>query len=250
LPALADELVRRPVRVLVTANATAAAIAAKNATGTIPIVFAIGADPVKFGLVASLNRPGGNVTGVSFLSNTLVAKQVDLLQELVPNARIVGVLANPKNPNASSDKTEVDQAAKSRGLQAHFIDVGSDGEFDAAFASLASEKANALLVLPDSIFTNSREKLALLTQRHRLPAIFSLSSFVEAGGLASYGTDLKDAYRQIGLYTARILKGERPSDLPVLQSTKFALVINLKAAKELGLIVPQNLLVAADEVIE
>jgi putative tryptophan/tyrosine transport system substrate-binding protein len=250
LPALAEELVRRPVRVLVTASATAAAIAAKNATETIPVVFAIGADPVKYGLVTSLNRPGGNVTGVSFLSNTLVAKQVDLLQELVPNARIIGVLANPKNPNASSDKAEIDQAAKSRGLQVRFIDVGSEGEFDAAFASLTAEKANALLVLPDAQFGSGREKLAMLTQRHSLPTIFSGSSFVEAGGLASYGTDLKDAYRQIGLYTARILKGEKPSDLPVLQPTKFEFVINLKTANALGLTIPPTLLASVDQVIE
>jgi putative ABC transport system substrate-binding protein len=250
LPALAEELVRRPVAVLVTGGATTAVLAAKSATAMIPIVFAVGADPVKFGLVASMNRPGGNVTGVSFLANALVAKQLELLRELVPAVTVIGVLVNPNNPVSASDTSEVEIAAQSLGRRVRIGHVGTKQEFDAAFAAFAAQGVGALLIVPDALFTDGRERLVILATRHRLPAIYWTSLFVEAGGLVSYGTDQKDAYRQIGIYTGRILKGERPSDLPVMQSVKFELAINLKTAKELGLTVPPTLLATANEVIE
>jgi putative tryptophan/tyrosine transport system substrate-binding protein len=250
LPVLAQELVRRPVAVLVTGGATAAALAAKAATATIPIVFAIGADPVKFGLVASMNRPGGNVTGVSFLANALVAKQLELLRELVPAATVIGVMVNPNNPVAASDTREVEMAAQSLGRQVHIAHVATEQEFEVAFAALNARGVGALLIVPDPLFTSERERLALLAARHRLPAIFYTNLYAEAGGLMSYGTDVKDAYRQIGVYTGRILKGEKPADLPVVQSVKFELAINLKTANALGLTIPQALLATADEVIE
>jgi len=250
LPVLAEELVRHPVAVLVTGGATAAALAAKSATATIPIVFAIGADPVKVGLVASMNRPGGNVTGVSFLANALVAKQLELLRELVPAATVIGVLVNPSNPVSASDTREVEIAARSLGRKVRITHVGTEQDFDAAFAAFAAQRIGALLIVPDALFTDGRNRIVMLATRHRLPAIYWTREFVEAGGLVSYGTDQKDAYRQIGIYTGRILKGERPSDLPVMQSAKFELVINLKTARELGLTVPPALLATANEVIE
>jgi putative ABC transport system substrate-binding protein len=250
LPALAEDLVRRRVAVLVTGGATAAALAAKSATATVPIVFAVGADPVKFGLVASLNRPGGTVTGVSFLANALVAKQLELLRDLVPAVMVIGVLVNPSNPVSASDTSEVEIAARSLGQQVRIAHVGTEQEFDAAFEAFAAQGVGALLIVPDALFTNGRKRLVMLAGRHRLPTIYWTSEFVEAGGLVSYGTDQKDAYRQIGIYTGRILKGELPSDLPVMQSTKFELVINLKTARELGLTVPPALLATANEVIE
>jgi putative tryptophan/tyrosine transport system substrate-binding protein len=250
LPALAEELVRNRVAVIVTGGATAAALAAKSATATIPVVFVLGTDPVKFGLVASMNRPGGNVTGVSFLANALVAKQLELLRELVPTATVIGVMVNPNNPAAASDTHEVEMAAQSLGLQVHVTHVGAEQEFDAAFDALAANAVRALLVVPDTLFTNARERLVLLASRHRLPAIFSTSLYVEAGGLVSYGADFRDAYRQLGVYTSRILKGDKPADLPVMQSAKFQLAINLKTAKALGLKISQMLLATADEVIE
>jgi len=250
LPVLAEELVRRPVAVLVTGGATAAALAAKAATATIPIVFAIGADPVKFGLVAGMNRPGGNVTGVSFLANALVAKQLELLREVVPAATVIGVMVNPNNPVAASDTREVEMAAQSLGRQVYIAQVATEQEFDLAFAALNARGVGALLIVPDPLFTGGRERLALLAARHRLPAIFYTNLYAEAGGLVSYGTDVKDAYRQIGVYTGRILKGAKPADLPVVQSVKFELAINLKTANALGLTIPQTLLATADEVIE
>jgi putative ABC transport system substrate-binding protein len=250
LPTLAGELVRRPVAVLVTGGAAAAALAAKAATTTIPVVFAIGADPVKIGLVASMNRPGGNVTGVSFLANVLVAKQLELSKQLVPAARTIGVLINPNNPVASFDKTEIEKAASSLGLQVYIVRTGTEDEFDAAFSALVARRVGALLIAPDALFTNGRERLVALAAGHRLPAIYSNSLYAEAGGFVSYGTDTTDAFRQIGVYTGRILKGEKPSDLPVVQSVRFEMAINLKTAKALGLEVPDKLLALADEVIE
>jgi len=250
LPALAEELVRRPVAVLVAGGASAAALAAKGATVTIPIVFAIGADPVKLGLAASMNRPGGNVTGVSFLANALVAKELGLLRELIPTDTVIGALINPNNPVAASDTSEIEAAARSLGRQIRIIHVGTEREFDAAFTALDAQRVGALLIAPDALFTNGRERLVTLTARHHLPAIYWTSLFPEAGGLLSYGTDLKEAFRQAGVYTGRILKGEKPSDLPILQSTKFELVINITTAKALGLTVPPGVLAIADEVIE
>jgi putative ABC transport system substrate-binding protein len=250
LPALAEELVRRPVAVLIAGGATAAALAAKRATMTIPIVFAIGADPVKLGLAASMNRPGGNITGVSFLANALVTKQLGLLRELVPRDTMIGVLVNPKNPVAASDTGEIEAAAQSLGQQIRIIHLGTEQEFDATFAALGAQRVGALLIAPDPLFTNGRERLIALAARQHLPAMYWTSLFPEAGGLVSYGTDIKEAFRQAGIYTGRILKGEKPSELPVLQSVKFELAINLNTAKALGLSVPTLLLATADEVIE
>jgi putative ABC transport system substrate-binding protein len=250
LPALAAELVSRPVAVLVAGSATAAALAAKAATQTIPIVFTVGADPVKFGLVASMNRPGGNVTGVSFLANALVAKHLELLQDLVPAATVIGVLANPNNPNAGSDIKDVQTAAAALGRQVHVANATSERELDAAVNGIAGASAAALLIAPDALFITARARLAALAVAHYLPTIVSNRLYVEDGGLLSYGASIDDAYRQAGVYCGRILKGERPADLPVVQPTKFELVINLKTAKALGLDVPPTLLARADEVIE
>jgi putative tryptophan/tyrosine transport system substrate-binding protein len=250
LPALAAELVRHPVAAIVTGSATAAALAAKSATSTIPVVFAVGSDPVKFGLVASMNLPGGNVTGVSFLSNELVPKHLELLQELEPAATVIGVLVNPNNPNAVSDTADVQAAAAALRRKAHVVHAGSERDLDAAFSSFVGARAGALLVFPDALFISARERLATLAARHNLPAIYSNRQYPEAGGLMSYGASVTDAYRQAGVYAGRILKGAKPADLPVVQSVKFELVINLKAAKALGLTVPLTLQASADEVIE
>ncbi len=250
LPALAQELVRYPVAVLVTGGATASALAAKASTTTIPVVFAVGADPVRSGLVASMNQPGGNVTGVSFLANILVGKQLELLQELIPTTKVIGALINPDNPVAAIDTAEIEKAAQALGRSVHIVHVRSEQEFDAAFATLVTRRIDALLIVPDALFTNGRQPLAALAASHRVPAIYPSSLYTEAGGLASYGADQKDAYRQIGLYTGRILEGEKPSNLPVVQSEKFELAINLKTAKALGITVPPSLISRADEVIE
>jgi putative ABC transport system substrate-binding protein len=250
LPALAQELVHHPVAVLVTGGATASALAAKASTTTIPVVFAIGADPVKSGLVASMNRPGGNVTGVSFLANILVGKQLELLQELIPTAKAFGALINPGNPVAATDTAEIEKAAQSLGRSVHIVQARTEQEFDAAFAALAERRVDVLLIVPDALFTNGRQRLVALAASHRIPAIYTSSLYTEAGGLASYGTDQRDAFRQIGVYTGRILRGDKPSDLPVVQSIKFELAINLKTAKILGLTIPPAILARADEVIE
>lgn len=250
LPALATELVGKRVSVIVTANATAAALAAKAATSTIPIVFIIGGDPVQFGLVASLNRPGGNVTGVSFLSNLLVAKQLELLQEFVPAASEFGLLVNPSNPNAESDTRHAKAAADSLGRKIHVVYASTGGDLDAAFTALIEQSVAALVVVPDALFVDQREQLATLAARHAIPTIYSNRIYADAGGLISYGASQLDAHRQAAIYVSRLLKGEKPADLPVLQPTKFELVINLKTAKTLGLTVPPTLLATADEVIE
>ncbi len=239
LPALAAELVARRVAVIATGGATAAALAAKAATSSIPIVFAIGADPVKFGLVVSMNRPGGNVTGVSFLANTLVAKQLQLLQGLLPASGVIGVLVNPGNPNAVSDS-----------LKVHVVHTVAERDFDAAFDDLGRAQASAVLVFPDALFTDVRGRLVDLASRHKLPVLYPDRSYVEAGGLMSYGSSRTDAYREAGIYVGRILRGEKPSDLPVIQASKFELLINLKAAAALSLEIPPTLLALADEVIE
>jgi putative tryptophan/tyrosine transport system substrate-binding protein len=250
LPMLAAELVARPVSVIVTGGATAAALAAKAATSTVPIVFAIGGDPVKFGLVDSMSRPSGNVTGVSFLSNVLVTKQMQLLQALLPPSSVIGVLVNPNNPNAASDTGKAQAAAASLRLQVHIVNAAAERDIDAAFDNLARARSAALLVLPDTLFLGVRERLVGIAVARKLPAIYSNRLYVEDGGLMSYGSIAIDAYREAGIYTGRILRGEKPSDLPVVQSIRFELVINLKTARALGVDLPATLLALADEVIE
>jgi len=249
LPALAAELVALRVAVIATGGATAAALAAKAATSTIPIVFAIGADPVKFGLVASMNRPGGNVTGVSFLANTLVAKQLLLLRGLSPSG-VIGVLVNPANPNAASDRVIAETAATSLRVLVRTVDVVAERDLDAAFDDLSRAHVTAVLVFPDALFTGARGRLVDLVSRYGLPVLFPDRTYVEAGGLMSYGSSRSDAYREAGIYVGRILRDEKPADLPVIQATKFELVINLRTAKKLGLDVPPTLLALADDVIE
>jgi ABC-type uncharacterized transport system substrate-binding protein len=248
--ALAADLVRRRVALICVTASTALVQAAKAATSTIPIVFAIGADPVKFDLVASLNRPGGNVTGVSFLANLLSAKQLEVLHEAVPNATAVAFLVNPGNPNAAADTAEVQMAAKTLGLELTVASAGAEDAIDKAFATLVREQAGAVLIGADPLFAAHRERIALLAERHRLPTIFITRDFAKVGGLMSYGPDQTDAYRQTGAYAGRILRGEKPGDLPVVQPTKFELVINLKTAKALGLDLPASVLARAGEVIE
>ncbi len=250
LPALAAELVAQSVAVIATGGATAAALAAKSATSTIPIVFTIGADPVKFGLVASMNRPGGNVTGVSFLANTLVAKQLLLLRGLSPTSSLIGGLVNPGNPNAASDRAMAEAAAASLRLQVRMVDIVAERDLDAAFDDLHRAQATAVLVFPDALFTGARQMLVDLVDRYRMAILFPDRTYVEAGGLMSYGSNRGDAYREAGIYVGRILRGEKPADLPVIQATKFELVINLKTAKKLGLEIPPTLLALADDVIE
>jgi putative ABC transport system substrate-binding protein len=250
MPALVTALLQRQATVITVTGSTAAVQAAKAATQTIPIVFAIGADPVKFGLVASINRPGGNVTGVSFLSNLLVAKQLELLHELVPAAAIVGILVNPNNPNAESDTNNARLAADTVGRKLVVVSAHTGDDVVAAFAVLTQERANVLLVSPDPLFIGRRDDLVALATRYALPTMYNSREYVSVGGLVSYGPDLAEVHRQIGAYVGRILKGEKPSDLPVMQPTKFELIINSKTANALGLTVPDKLLALADEVID
>jgi len=249
LPALAAELVDRHVAVIV-AN-TPAALAAKAATTTIPIVFSSGLDPVKAGLVSSLNRPGGNVTGISSMSGEIVSKQLELLHEFVGSATVIAALVNPTNPGlADTLSKELQAAANSLGLQLRVLHASSDREIDAAFAALIDLRAGALVIGADGFLSARSEKLAAMALRHAIPAISPYRPFVEAGGLMRYGTSATDGFRLAGIYAGRILKGEKASDLPVMQSAKFELAINLKTAKALGLEVPPTLLARADEVLE
>jgi putative tryptophan/tyrosine transport system substrate-binding protein len=250
LPDLAADLVRRQVAVLVATGGLVACLAAKAATSTIPIVFNLGGDPVRFGLVASLNRPGGNITGVSFLINQLVAKQLDLLNQLIPAAAVIAFLVNPDNPLAVTDTADLEAAAGRRGLKLRVLSARSQADLEATFAALAGERAAALMVSSDPIFVASHAQIAALAARDRIPAMFGYRQGPVAGGLMSYGANIADSYRQAGAYTARVLRGEKPADLPVMQPTKFELVINLKTAKALGLEVPDKFLALADEVIE
>jgi putative tryptophan/tyrosine transport system substrate-binding protein len=249
LPALAADLVRRQVAVMA-ATSTPAALAAKAATSTIPIVFTAAADPVAAGLVISLNRPGGNATGVSLYLSALGAKRLELLHELVPNAAVIGVLVNPTYPDAESQSNDVKEAAHMFGQQAHVVNASSEGELNAAFATLVQLKAGILLVTTDAFFLSRRDQLVALAARHSIPALYWAREFVLAGGLMSYASDIGDGYRQAGVYAGRVLKGAKPGDLPVVQPTKFELVINLATAKALRLTVPDKLLALADEVIE
>jgi putative ABC transport system substrate-binding protein len=245
---LTADLVRRRVSVIVTPGSATAALAAKAATTTIPIVFGVGGDPVKEGLVASLNRPGGNATGVNFFTVELVAKRMQLLRELEPSAKRVAVLLNPADAEGNQIVRDVEAAAGGQQILIHGVSTGRD--IDAAFASMASEKADALLVGPGTFFNTRRVQLAVLAARHALPAIYPVRAYPEAGGLMSYGTDILDAFRQVGIYTGRILKGAQPGDLPVVQSTKFELVINLNTARAIGLTIPATMLAISDAVIE
>ena len=250
LPALVADLVRRPVAVIVAAP-TPAALAAKAATSTIPTVFMVGTDPVRVGLVASFGRPGGNRTGVSNLSVGLAAKRMQLLHELVPNATLIAVLVNPSNPSVVESTTQdVQEAARALGLQTQILGASSEREIDTAFTTLVQRGASALVVIADSFFNSQRNQLAALAAHHMVPTIYELREFAEVGGLMSYGPNLRDAFHQVGVYTGRILKGEKPADLPVQQAVKVELVINLKTAKALSLTVPPTLLTRADEVIE
>ena len=248
LPAMASDLVRRQVAVI-TANSPGA-VAAKALTKTIPIVFSTGTDPVALGFVNSLNRPGGNLTGVYFFSADMETKRMGLLHELVPSAMTVAVLLNPTYPNFDNQTKEVQEAGRILGQQIEILRASTDQEIEAAFASLVQLRARALLVGADAFFNNQHVQIVALAARYTVPAIYEQREFAEAGGLASYGTSLTNAYRQVGIYAGRILKGEKPADLPVVQSTKFEFVINLKTARALGLEVPPGLSARADEVIE
>jgi putative ABC transport system substrate-binding protein len=250
LPALAADLVGRKVDVILTGGGPTGALAAKNATSTIPIVFFSGDDPVAAGLVASLSRPGGNLTGFSIITVELMPKRLELLSELVPQAGVIAVLVNPNNANTERTIRDMEEAARAKGLQLDILKAGTGEEIDAAFATLAQAKAGALVVGADAFFNSRREQLVALAARSAVPAIYEWREFAELGGLISYGPSLMAVNRQAGTYVGKILKGAKPADLPVQQPTTFELIINLTTAKELGLTVPPSILARADEVIE
>jgi len=250
LEALATELVRRPVNMIVAVGGDPSARAARAATATIPIVATFSSDPVASGLVVSLSRPGGNLTGISDLSTTLEPKRLGLLHELVPQAAIIAVLLNPTFPSASQQLKDLEGAARAIDAQLHMLRVSTDEEVELAFASIAQLHVPALIVAADAFLLTRRDKIVELAARHALPGMYFFRDYVLAGGLMSYGTDLADAYQQIGNYAGRVLKGAKPADLPIMQPTKFELLINLKTAKTLGIEIPANLLARADEVIE
>jgi putative tryptophan/tyrosine transport system substrate-binding protein len=249
LPGMAAEFVRQNVAVIA-AGAPPAALAAKAATATIPIVFVVGFDPVTAGLVASYNRPGGNATGVCLITSPLAQKRLELIFELVPKARIISMLVNPTFPDTAIEVQDAQRAASAYGPQLRTVNAGTAAEIDSAFALIREQGADALIVASDPFFVTQREQLVALAARHGIPAIYPFRESVAAGGLMSYGASLADAYRQVGLYTGRIVKGEKPADLPVVQPTTFEMVINLMTAKSLGIDVPPTLLARADEVIE
>jgi putative ABC transport system substrate-binding protein len=250
LPALAADLVQRQVAVISTTGGLGSALAAKAATATVPIVFNIGGDPVKAGLVTSLNRPGGNVTGTSWFNAEVAAKRLGLLHELAPAAGIVAMLVNPRDPDAGTQLADLQDAARVLGRRVVVLNAATVGEIDAAFAALVQQRAAALVVASDAFYLNRRDQIIALAARHAVPAIYSNREFITAGGLMSYGNNLLDAYRRNGIYAGRILKGDKPGDLPVDQSTRFELVINLETVKALGLDLPLSLQIRVDEVIE
>jgi putative tryptophan/tyrosine transport system substrate-binding protein len=251
LPALAGDLVQRDVRLIAALGGSTSPLAAKKATATIPIVFSSGEiDPVKSGLVVSLNRPGGNVTGVSPMTGVLLAKRLELLREITPDASLVGYLSNSSNPNSESQSRDMHEAARALGLELHAQSASSDPDFETAFEAFSQRRVGALFVGNDPFFLARRQQIVALAARYSLPASYFSREFVAGGGLMSYAASFVDGYRLAGLYSGRILKGEKPSDLPVVQSVKFELVINLKTAKALGLDVPATVLARADEVIE
>jgi putative ABC transport system substrate-binding protein len=250
LPALAADLVRRRVAVIVTTGSIGAHFAAKTATATTPIVFSTAQDPVQLGLVASLARPDGNLTGINFFNGELAAKRLELLHELVPKASVIGLLINPRYQGSAREAVTVQAAARPIGRQVLVLNASDDRDIDAVFASLAQHHVEALLIDADAFFVSRRDQLVALAARHSVPAMYDLRDFVVAGGLMSYGTSLADAYRQVGVYAGRILRGAQPADLPVQQATKVELFINLRTAKTLGLTFPITLLGRADEVIE
>ncbi|MGA8750561.1 MAG: ABC transporter substrate-binding protein [Pseudolabrys sp.] len=250
LPGLAADLVRRKVAVLVATGGSPSVVAAKAATSTIPIVFTSGSDPVRSGFVTSLNRPGGNTTGVNFFVTVLEGKRLGLLRALIPGIQLITVLFNPDRPTHATEVREVQEAARAIGQQIHILLASSESAINAAFATATQLHAGAMLVGSDPFFNSQRDKIIALAARHSIPAIYELREFAQAGGLMSYGTNLTIGYRQVGVYVGRILKGEKPGDLPVVQSTKFEFVINLKTAKALGIEVPPNLSAEADEIIE
>jgi putative ABC transport system substrate-binding protein len=250
LPALAAELVSRNVEVIVSTGGTPGALAAKNATSTIPIIFITGGDPVEQGLVASLARPGGNLTGITLFILELMSKRVEMLSELVPQVRVIALLVNPNNPAADPIIRNVQKAARARGLGFHVLKAGTESEINSAFNSFVQLQARALVVGGDPFFYSQRDQLVALAERHAVPVIYERREFAVAGGLISYGPSFTGTWRQIGLYTGKILKGAKPADLPVQQPTTFELVVNLKTADALGLTVPLSILARADEVIE
>jgi putative ABC transport system substrate-binding protein len=251
LPALMADLVRRRVAVIATPAFTVAAPVAKAATTTIPIVFGVAEDPVKLGLVASFARPGGNATGINFLASEVIAKRLGLLHDLVPKAVRIAVLINPANaPTAETTLRETSEAAHGLGLQIQILNASTSREIEVAFATLVRERPDALFIAPDGFFSSRRVQIVTLAAHHRVPAAYFSREFVEVGGLMSYGSDISDVYRQVGVYTGQILKGAKPADLPVVQSTKLEFVINIQTAKALGLEVPPQLLASADEAIE
>jgi len=250
LPALAAELVARQVAVIAATGGEASGLAAKAATATIPIVFTMGGDPVELGLVVSLNKPGGNVTGVTFIVNDIPTKRLGLLRQLVPNATTIAMLVNPNFPATSAEVRDVQAAARTIGLEIDLLPASTSREIDAALATFVRKRPDALFVGGDPFLLGQRNQIASLAARNAVPAIYAQREFVAAGGLISYGANLADGYRQVGIYAARILKGEKPANLPVVQPTKFEMAINVKTAKALGLQIPDKLLALADEVIE
>jgi putative ABC transport system substrate-binding protein len=250
LSALAAELVSHQVTVITATGGEPSALAAKAATATIPIIFTLGGDPVAAGLVASLNRPGGNLTGMTIMALQMGPKRLELLRQLSPNATAMAMLINPALPTSSAEARELQDAARSLGLQMNVQNASTESQIDTAFTTIVEQRSSVLIVATDPFLLGQRDQLVRLAARHAIPTMYFLSEFVEAGGLMSYGPNIANEYRQAGVYTGRVLKGEKPADLPVMQPTKFDLVINLKTTKALGLTMPQNLLVAADDVIE